>query len=302
MRASWMAALVAACVVVGATPAQAAPAGGGYVALGDSYSAGSGLFPLANNPAVTPFCAQASRNYPKLVQRELGFPSFTDETCGGAKTVDMTNPQTVLGIFGGAGAGSKFDIVQNGPQFNALRPDTALVTLGIGGNDIGFGEIIGKCIAPWPTGTFCRHGFTRGGVDRVRGRIDELRVSLRGVLEGIRARSPQARIVTIGYPRILPPDPRRCWPQLPVASGDAPWLEGIQRYLNQAIRETTVAFGAEYADIEPGSLGHDACQRLASRRWVEPALPSRSAAIVHPSVAGERAMADEMLRVLRPVP
>lgn len=209
MRASWMAALAAICVVVVSAPAQAAPAGGGYVALGDSYSAGSGLFPLANNPAVTPFCAQASRNYPKLVQRELGFSSFTDETCGGAKTVDMTSPQTLLGIFGGGGAGSKFDIVQNGPQFNALRPDTALVTLGIGGNDIGFAEIIGKCIAPWPTGTFCRHGFTRGGVDRVRGRIDELRVLLRGVLEGIRARSPQARIVTIGYPRILPPDPRR---------------------------------------------------------------------------------------------
>lgn len=293
------AALAAALIVLAAAPAHAA---GGYVALGDSYSAGSGLFPLANNPAVTPFCAQASRNYPKLVQRELRFSAFTDETCGGARTADMTNPQTLLGIFGGGGAGSKNDIVQNGPQFNALRPDTALVTLGIGGNDIGFGEIIGKCIAPWPTGTFCRHAFTRGGVDVIRGRIDELRVSLRGVLDGIRARSPQARIVTIGYPRILPPDPRRCWPQLPVASGDAPWLEGIQRYLNQAIRETTVAFGAEYVDVEPASLGHDACQRRASVRWVEPALPSRSAAIVHPSLAGERAMADEMLKVLRADP
>lgn len=295
------AALAVAFMVLAATPAQAA-IGGGYVALGDSYSAGSGLFPLARNAAVTPFCAQASRNYPKLVQRELRFPSFTDETCGGARTADMTNPQTLLGIFGGGGAGSKYDVAQNGPQFNALRPDTALVTLGIGGNDIGFGEIVGKCIAPWPTGTFCRHGFTRGGVDVIRGRIDELRASLREVLDGIRARSPRARIVTIGYPRIMPPDPRRCWPQLPVAAGDAPWLEGIQRYLNQAIRETTIAFGAEYVDVETPSLGHDACQRRASVRWVEPALPSRSAAIVHPSLAGERAMADEMLKVLRADP
>lgn len=299
MRAGLRTAVLAvAFTMLAATPAMAS---GGYVGLGDSYSAGSGLFPLAKNPAVTDFCAQSTRNYPKLVQRALGFPAFTDETCGGARTVDMLAPQTLLGaasgVTGGAARGP-FDLRQNGPQFNALRPDTALVTLGIGGNDIGFAEIIGRCISVVPTGTKCRNHFVLDGDDAIRARIDGLRPLLLGVLQGIRERSPNARIVTIGYPRILPPNPRQCWPQLPVTGNDAVWLEGIQRYLNQAIRETTVAFGAEYADVEPASLGHDACQRAASRRWVEPAIPAGSLAIVHPSARGEQGMADAMLAVL----
>jgi lysophospholipase L1-like esterase len=285
-----------------AAPCGAAP--GGYVALGDSYSAGSGVLPAARTRSVTPLCQQSERNYPKLARAALGVEDFADETCGGATAATMAAPQTFADIAEGWGLRAPWGraIRLNGPQFDALRADTALVTLGVGFNDIGFAQIVYTCVAPWPTATACRYGFTRGGVDVLRARIDAFRVALRTVLDGIRARSPQARILTVGYPRILPPDPRRCWPQLPVSPGDAVWLEGVSRDLNRAMRETTIAFGAEYVDLETPSVGHDACQRRASVRWVESLFPTDSQSVMHPSRRGEAAMADEVLKVLRATP
>ncbi|MBJ7328420.1 MAG: SGNH/GDSL hydrolase family protein [Solirubrobacteraceae bacterium] len=281
--------LVAAVLAIGAAPAHAAA--GGYVALGDSFAAGGGLLPIST-AAVGPTCFQSTRNYPKLVQRALKLPAFTDETCSGAQTRDMTARQIL-----------SWDdkTVENGPQFDALRADTALVTVGIGGNDIGFTTIVGDCLSALPTGTKCRNRYVRNGVDLVRARIVELRPKLTAVLAGIRARSPRALIVTVSAPRFLPPDPRRCWPVVPVASGDAPWLEGIQHELSRAIRETGDAFGAVHADVEAASLGHDACQRQVSRRWVE-ALPARAFNVFHPSYQGERGMADVVLRAVAAAP
>ena len=89
-----------------------------YVAMGDSYSAASGvLLPDLSSP----LCLRSTRNYPKLVARAIG-ARLTDVTCGAARTVDFFAPQYPFLVP---------------PQLNALKPDTELVTMTIGGNDSG---------------------------------------------------------------------------------------------------------------------------------------------------------------------
>ena len=78
--------LAAACAVaLAATGAQAAQAATGplrYVALGDSYSAASGVLPP--DPSAAPECARSIRNYPHVIAGQTG-AQLTDVTCGGAE-------------------------------------------------------------------------------------------------------------------------------------------------------------------------------------------------------------------------
>src|SRR4051794_18284625 len=111
--------LAAAAVVTGVAVAPAASAGTApldYVALGDSYSAASGVLPP--DPSAAPQCLRSTRNYPHDIAAATG-ATLTDVTCGGADTGDY--------------AGSQYQGVP--PQLDALHPGTQLVTMTIGGND-----------------------------------------------------------------------------------------------------------------------------------------------------------------------
>ena len=100
-----------------------------YVALGDSYTAGPLIPDQTGSPAG---CLRSTHSYPFLVAAGTGAATFTDVSCQGATTADMTHAQSVpLGT--------------NPPQDNALSASTTLVTLQIGGNDIGFSDIIIHC-------------------------------------------------------------------------------------------------------------------------------------------------------------
>ncbi len=117
-----LAALVLAATSIGvatvASASQAAePAPLQYVALGDSYSAASGVLPT--DPA-SPFCLRSTRNYPHVIAQKVG-AALTDVTCGAAETKDFFTSQNP-GVP---------------PQLDALKPGTQLVTMTIGGNDSG---------------------------------------------------------------------------------------------------------------------------------------------------------------------
>lgn len=217
-----------------------------YVALGDSYSSA----PLVPLPELLSLgCVRSVNNYPKLLAARLRVPWHTDVTCGGADTTNMTQPQsTVLGTAA--------------PQFNALRPETDLVTLGIGGNDFGvFGDIISTCPglrASDPAGAPCREHFTVNGVDTLRARIAQTQVRIKAVVEGIKQRSPKATILLIGYPKIAP-EHGTCPDVLPFADGDYAYLYSIEQALNAAIATAAGTTGATYVDTFGPSTGHDAC-------------------------------------------
>jgi lysophospholipase L1-like esterase len=264
-------------LAVGPGPARAAD--GEYVALGDSYSAGSLILPPASGAPL--ICGQSARNYPKQVAQALGL-SLTDVTCGAASTEHMTFPQ-----YPGVA-----------PQFDALKPDTKVVTLGIGGNDnLLFASAIVTCGGIdilWPgtlfdVGAPCRDSI--GAVHLANAAAIESKIA--AVVRGIRARSPQAKILVIGYPDLLPQS-GRCYPTLPLTSGDIAFLEQLTRRLNTSVQSAAEGNGATYVDTYAQSIGHDAC-KSASVRWIEPVIPAFSSDTtivpLHPNAAGMTATA-----------
>src|SRR4051812_34121300 len=196
------------CVTQGPPPANER-----YVALGDSYTSGP-LIPLQVVTAQMPAgCLQSDHNSPHDIAPHLTVP-LVDASCSGAKTDDMTNAQAVSGGT-------------NAPQFDRLTAQTKVVTLGIGGNDIGFASIAVTCAtggAQHPNGTPCQDAYVVNGDDRISDAITAMEPKLGAVLDGIQARSPQAKVFVVGYPAILPDTGDGCFPIMPMATADVPYL------------------------------------------------------------------------------
>jgi lysophospholipase L1-like esterase len=279
--ARWVAsALVAPVLVVVvpvglAPPAAADPAQAAvqrYVALGDSCASG----PLVPVPTGEPAgCLRSTRNYPSVVAERIGVANFRDVSCSGATTEHITGPQSVpLGV--------------NPPQLDALASDTDLVTISIGGNDIGFGEIVSECgrRSPLqPTGSACKDHYTADGTDELAQRIEEAASLVAAVLAAIEERSPSARVLLVGYPAILPDEGPGCFPVVPFSPGDVAYLRGVEKALNAMLADEAAGAGIDFVDTYTPSIGHDACQPPGTR-WVEGLVPTAPAAPVHPNARG----------------
>ena len=280
-----LAALTAAAsilVAAGPRPAGAQVPGGRYVALGDSFTAG----PLIPDQTLSPLgCLRSTQDYPAEVQRALAFGQFADASCSGADTGDMTASQ---GVWPGP----------NPPQLDRLTADTTVVTLGVGGNDIGFSSIIESCATLTPWATPFRDTYTAGGVDQLAQRIAATAPKVAAVIQGIHQRSPAATVFVVGYPAILPDSGSGCWPSMPIGWADVPYLRATEKALNAMLAEQARAQGAVYVDVYTPSIGRDAC-RSASTRWVEPFVPANPAAPVHPNARGMDGMAASVVAAIR---
>ena len=267
-----------------AAPAQAA--GDRYVALGDSYTSG----PLIPNQVGTPIdCGRSDRNYPSLTAPALRTASFTDVSCGSAQTKHMTQPQTGLPAGG-----------TNPPQFNALRPDTTLVTVGIGGNDAGLVGVAEECAqlgVTQPTGTACRDRYAPGGNDQVAAKIETAKPRIAAVLQGIHKRSPRARVAIVGYPNVLPKS-GNCYPMVPLSPDDVRYIDELIIRINTMIRGQAAANDAAFVDTYDDSIGHDVC-KLPPTRWFEGLVPTQPAFPLHPNSQGEASMGRSVIKVLR---
>jgi lysophospholipase L1-like esterase len=266
--------VILAAVAVAALFAGTAQAAPRYTALGDSYAAGP-LIPLP----LPPFgCLKSSNNYGHIAQRTLAYAEYRDATCSGAETEDMTQPQNV-------------SPGPNPPQFNSLSPETALVTINIGGNDIGFSELAENCVSLLPWGSPCKNQYVQNGDDEISDRIAETAPKVAGVIQGIRANtSPNTQILVLNYSAIFPHTGYGCYPKMPVARGDVVWLRSKQEELNTMLADQAAANDAQLVDVYKASIGRDACASSLTR-WVEPYVPVNAAAQLHPTLRGMRAMA-----------
>lgn len=264
----------------GAVPAQATPKHGErYVALGDSYTSGPGI-----PKQLDANCARSDHNYPTHVALRYRVASFKDVSCGGATTAEMWQQQGT-----------------NPPQLDALGRDTTLVTVGISGNDIGFGEIIGTCTTlagADPTGNPCEKHYKASGKDELARRIGQAFFKVDKVLDAIRDRAPRARVVVVGYPVIVPDSGVGCRPDVQMADGDVPYLRDTGKRLNAMLRIAAGVNRAKFADTYTPSIGHDVCKPPADR-WVEPLVPANPAAPFHPNATGEERMAVAVLAKLK---
>jgi lysophospholipase L1-like esterase len=257
-------------------------AGRQYVALGDSYSAGFGLTPYSDQPASG--CYQAEENYPHLVAAAFSL-ELDDRTCSGATTLNVTTtPQETI-----TGAGTA------PVQADALSPDTDLVTITIGGNDLGFADVAESCIARSAAGplvwdidgigyTTCREAYVRTvdgfTVDLLADRIEDVVAPrLDATFALVAERAPNAKVVSIGYPAIAPGadvfpdgcyssplgtgplglDPPFPTDTFPFTGVDTLYLHEIERKLDAAIRAAAEAHGAAYLSTMELTRAHSAC-------------------------------------------
>src|ERR1700756_4025516 len=116
-----LASLIGAVAVACAGPPTASPPPGrlNYVALGDSMAAAPGV----PDPAPPAGCRKSTNDYPSVLARRLTATTFTDVTCTGATTQDITDraQETKNGIIG--------------RQIDAVRASTDLITITVGAND-----------------------------------------------------------------------------------------------------------------------------------------------------------------------
>jgi lysophospholipase L1-like esterase len=251
-----------------------------YVALGDSYSAASGVLPP--DPSAPPECARSLRNYPHVIAAATG-AQLKDVTCGAAETSHFFESQ-----YPGVA-----------PQLDALSSDTQLVTMTIGGNDSNvFIETILDCgaagLSTLGQGSPCKDRYGSSFEETIK---NTTYPSLVRALEAVRGKAPHARVAILGYPWIMPAS-GGCFDKMPVAEGDVPYVRGIQATLNDAVRRAAAATGATYVNMNVVSEGHDACKPIGVR-WIEPVLQGTNLVIVHPNALGEAGMAAQTMKVLR---
>jgi lysophospholipase L1-like esterase len=275
--------LAAAAAVVSLVAAAGSSSGAAahplrYVALGDSYSAASGVLPP---DPTSPTCLRSTVNYPHLIAAKTG-AALVDVTCGAAETKDFFTSQNP-GVA---------------PQLDALAKNTQLVTMTIGGNDSGvFINTILDCgaagLSTLGQGSPCKDKYGSSFADTIRTTTYPALVK---ALKAVHAKAPGARVAILGYPWIAPATVG-CFDKLPIATGDVPYVRGIQTTLNDAVRRAAAATGSTYVDLGKVSNGHDACKPIGVR-WVEPVLQGTNPVIVHPNALGESRMAAQTMKVL----
>ncbi|RJQ79128.1 SGNH/GDSL hydrolase family protein [Amycolatopsis panacis] len=259
-----------------AEPPSGESTGGGsgrYVALGDSYTSAPHTGDQAGTPAG---CKRSNNNYPHLVAAKLKPAEFVDVSCSGATTEDFTSAQSTKNGT-------------NPPQLDAVTTATTLVTLGIGGNDVGFISLAPSCVTAHSGSAPCRDRLTAGGHDQLADRIATAGKRVGTMLDKIHAKAPKARVIVVGYPTVLP-DGDGCWPVLPLGAGDVGYLRDKLTKLNNELSAQAKSHDAGFADTAEASKGHDVCADSGTR-WVEGIVPTSSAAALHPNARGEDGMA-----------
>ena len=249
-----------AMLVAGTSTAQADTLD--YVALGDSAAAG----PLILNQDPALWCLRSDRNYPRVAAELLG-AKLTDVTCSGAKTDDF--------------AGRQFGFVA--PQYDALKPTTDLVSITIGGNDVGLVQTALGCVnlLPEPAGLSCEARLTAGRASTAA--IRAWAPEFGAALDEVERRSPNAKVLVTGYGTYIRPG--GCYPVQPIWGRDADFLQGSVNLLSATAKAEAEKRGATYVDLAAVSVGHDTCARPADR-YLEGLVPTTIAAPLHPNAAG----------------
>jgi hypothetical protein len=163
-----------------------------YVALGDSFSSGEGVPPFDasddgtfRQPGGDFFCHRSEYAYSRIFARERGIKDSKLWACSGAKTKHYLKSQKA-GLFSS---------VSTEPQQSRIDQSTNLVTITLGGNDVGFAHILEACAIP-------RMVFCRVVVHRADRRLGKLAATLSAVYVDIASRiAPDGQLAVLGYPR-----------------------------------------------------------------------------------------------------
>ena len=217
------AALSLATALLAAPPAAAAAPS--YVALGDSYSSGTGTRSyLADGTS----CQRSTYAYPSLIAVSRGY-ALNFRACSGATVADVTNT-----------------------QLSALTSGTAYVTVSVGGNDAGFADVLTDCALPWWAAN------CNGAIDAAQSFINnQLPSRLSTLYAAIRTRAPAAKVVVVGYPRIFMGVD--CNAGTWFTSAEMTRLNQTADLLNSRLSAAAAARGFTFANPTSRFVGHAVC-------------------------------------------
>jgi lysophospholipase L1-like esterase len=261
------------CIVVAACPAPASTTTSplAYVALGDSVAAEPGV----PDPAPPPGCQKSTNNYPSVLARRLRPATVTDVTCSGATSADIT---------------SRAQLIPGGPvppQIDAVQPDTTLITITIGGNDIGLAADAAQCETASIDSPPCLDKFVVNGVDTISTAIGFQLPVWAQLIDELRAKAPRARIILVGYPMYVRPG--GCFPEQPILPKDADYFESKVDELDDHERQLAADTKVGFFDTRPLSAGHDMCA-APDDRYVEGFVTTHPAQPLHPNAMGAAAI------------
>ncbi|MFF0387299.1 SGNH/GDSL hydrolase family protein [Kitasatospora sp. NPDC004615] len=299
------AAALAAGAVVPAQFAGAQPAAAvdrQWVALGDSYTAG--VIPAAGDVFEIPRdgCERTDQSYPQVIDRDLGsLVELTNVSCGAATIANVTDEaQEPLGRhLPPFSEDPDYPFPPVPPQSAAVGPNTDIITVGVGGNTLGFGEFVTKCAelgqGSGGVGTPCKDELAAG----IPARLNKVREQYDRMLAVLHERAPHAKILTVGYPTVVPKDTSKCrYNDLSqfgsVTQGDLDWLrQDVLEPLNRTIEKSTgTQKTASFVNLYDSSQDHSVCD---SGKWVEGFItPPDQLSLVHPNARGHRNAADHV--------
>jgi lysophospholipase L1-like esterase len=249
-----------------------------YVALGSSMAAGPGISPTAPD---APFgSGRAAVNYPHLVAERLSY-DLVDVTYSGATTANVLTDRQHHAR----------------PQIEAIDGTEDLVTVTIGGNDVGyvpmlFAAGLPRLLRSIPLlGRRVREQLDPVARDAALARVAE---SLVTVGAEVRRRAPKARVLFVDYLTLLPPDGT---PAPPLSAPDAAAARRVGDTLKRLTQDAAAATGCELVRAGDASVDH--------HPWSDDPWTTRfglpvpgKAAPLHPNAAGMRAMADLVVATL----
>lgn len=250
--------------------------------MGSSFASGPAItVPAAESPW---YCARSNDNYAHQLAR-LRKLSLVDVSCGGATTHHLLEGGQLL----------------QPAQLDAVTAETALVTVTIGGNDIGY---LGNIMAlgcdeatPWY--------IRKLGACRIRS-VEEMEQALKGLLSRqtaivreVRRRAPDARVILVNYQTVLP-DSGTC-ARLGLAEEEVAQMRGIAGKLAEITQAAADASGALLMDAAQLTHGHDVC---ALDPWINGMHPPDGllGAPLHPTLEGMAAVAQGLNVLLGEMP
>ncbi|MBC7763338.1 MAG: PKD domain-containing protein [Candidatus Saccharibacteria bacterium] len=282
-----------------------------YVALGDSYQSGEGAGDYdPETDRASRYCHRSENAYPHLlvnrgdVQLELRF-----RACSGALITDLdATPGDTNALPWRNG---------DRPQLDALGPATKLVTVGIGGNDIGFASVVEDCVkASAVDGLIFSNPILFSGRrpcltnlgDKVDGSLADLESGdlhddLRNLYREIRERAPYARVVVLSYPRFFPYAGSGFTTTCQfLRVGDQQWMNDAVIQADGAIGLTALSAGFGYVNMANAFEGNELCTGEPAMNGI--ALPDfrfkngLSPESFHPNKVGHTIIADKVAELL----
>jgi len=241
---------VAALGLLAAAPVASAQSSVNYVALGDSYSSGVGA---GNYTSSSGSCDQSTNAYPVLWANASAPASFVNETCSGATTSSVISS-----------------------QLGALNSGTTLVSITVGGNDVGFSSVMETCVL------FSTSSCV-SAVDNAESEVaSQLPGELNSVLGDIKADAPNARVVVLDYPQLY--DLSKSSGCIGLSTTDRTALNQGASELDSAIQAAAGRYGDVFADVQGQFAGHQICD---SNSWLHSVNWLDLTESYHPTAAGQ---------------